>query len=246
MIKSFSLYLALRYLRPKRTFVSVITLISILGVTLGVGVLIVVIAVMAGFHAQMRNLAVGYEAHIEARDAWGTSMFGTKQRPPDAADKPWRDVLKDIRATPGVVSASPRVRGLLLIESEGGMAPAWMWGIDRGGWQSSGREAERADRRRGAGSQRGQHHRGPGTRPGMGPEGGGIASRFMRLPTSAALCIPSGRSRTSPKEKQAAYKQLKQLVLPLELKIAGIINPPQFQDSDKMNIAVLPCMSPRS
>ena len=40
----FELLLALRYLRPKRTFVSVITLISVLGVTLGVAVLIIVIA----------------------------------------------------------------------------------------------------------------------------------------------------------------------------------------------------------
>ena len=53
----FELLLALRYLRPKRTFVSVITVISILGVALGVGVLIVVIAVMAGFHAQIKDLA---------------------------------------------------------------------------------------------------------------------------------------------------------------------------------------------
>jgi hypothetical protein len=40
------LALALRYLRPKRTFVSVITLLCILGVTLGVAVLIIVIAVI--------------------------------------------------------------------------------------------------------------------------------------------------------------------------------------------------------
>ena len=38
----FELFLALRYLRPKRTFVSVITLISVIGVTLGVAVLIIV------------------------------------------------------------------------------------------------------------------------------------------------------------------------------------------------------------
>ena len=49
MINNFSIYLALRYLRPKRTFVSVITVISVLGVTLGVGVLIVVISVMASW-----------------------------------------------------------------------------------------------------------------------------------------------------------------------------------------------------
>ena len=42
----FELFLALRYLRPKRTFVSVITLISMIGVMLGVAVLIIVISVM--------------------------------------------------------------------------------------------------------------------------------------------------------------------------------------------------------
>ena len=51
----FELLLALRYLRPKRTFVSVITLISVLGVTLGVAVLIIVISVMSGFDAQLRD-----------------------------------------------------------------------------------------------------------------------------------------------------------------------------------------------
>ena len=44
----FELLLALRYLRPRRTFVSIITLISILGVALGVAVLIIVISVMTG------------------------------------------------------------------------------------------------------------------------------------------------------------------------------------------------------
>jgi ABC-type lipoprotein release transport system permease subunit len=45
----FSFFLALRYLKPKRTFVSIITLISMVGVMLGVTVLIVVISVMTGF-----------------------------------------------------------------------------------------------------------------------------------------------------------------------------------------------------
>ena len=45
----FELFLALRYLRPKRTFVSVITLISVVGVMLGVAVMIIVISVMSGF-----------------------------------------------------------------------------------------------------------------------------------------------------------------------------------------------------
>lgn len=66
----FELMLALRYLRPKRRLVSVITLISILGVMLGVAVLIIVIAVMSGFDRDLREKLAGYTAHlrIEPRD----------------------------------------------------------------------------------------------------------------------------------------------------------------------------------
>ena len=45
MTKPFSLFLALRYLKPKRTFLSLITVISILGVTLGIMVLILALGV---------------------------------------------------------------------------------------------------------------------------------------------------------------------------------------------------------
>ena len=60
----FELFLALRYLRPKRTFVSVITLISILGVALGVAVLIIVISVMSGFDHELRDKILGFNAHL--------------------------------------------------------------------------------------------------------------------------------------------------------------------------------------
>ena len=62
----FELLLALRYLRPKRTFVSVITLISVAGVALGVAVLIVVISVMSGFDKQLRDTILGFNAHLKA------------------------------------------------------------------------------------------------------------------------------------------------------------------------------------
>lgn len=67
----FELFLALRYLRPKRTFVSVITIISTLGVVLGVGVLIIVISVMAGFDRETRERILGFTAHLQVfqRDA---------------------------------------------------------------------------------------------------------------------------------------------------------------------------------
>jgi lipoprotein-releasing system permease protein len=61
----FELLLALRYLRPKRTFVSVITLISVAGVALGVAVLIIVISVMSGFDKQLRDTILGFNAHVD-------------------------------------------------------------------------------------------------------------------------------------------------------------------------------------
>ena len=56
----FSLFLALRYLKPKRTFVSVITVLSVLGVALGIMALVVVIAVMTGFDRELRSHLVGF------------------------------------------------------------------------------------------------------------------------------------------------------------------------------------------
>src|SRR5467141_1845711 len=68
----FELLLALRYLRPKRTFVSVITLISVLGVTLGVAVLIIVISVMSGFDRQLRDKILGFNPHLRIDLEGGT------------------------------------------------------------------------------------------------------------------------------------------------------------------------------
>jgi len=64
LTKNFSLFLALRYLKPKRTFVSIITLISVLGVSLGVAVLIIVISVMSGFEEKIKETVLGFEPHI--------------------------------------------------------------------------------------------------------------------------------------------------------------------------------------
>src|SRR5467141_1031279 len=68
----FELLLALRYLRPKRTFVSVITLISVLGVTLGVAVLIIVISVMSGFDKQLRDKILGFNPHLRIMEVNST------------------------------------------------------------------------------------------------------------------------------------------------------------------------------
>src|SRR5690242_7742119 len=106
----FELFLALRYLRPKRTFVSVITLISVIGVMLGVAVLIIVISVMSGFDKQMRDTILGFNAHL--------SVF---QRADDGRGKPLSDyeaVMKLIRSNASVKGVAPEVMGQVLLETQ--------------------------------------------------------------------------------------------------------------------------------
>ena len=61
------LFLAGRYLIPRRSAVSLITVTSILGVTLGVTVLMVVLAVMTGFTDLMKTKLVETQAHYQIR-----------------------------------------------------------------------------------------------------------------------------------------------------------------------------------
>ncbi len=65
------LFLARRYLKPKRNTVSVITCISIVGVTLGVAVLIVVLSVMTGFTDLMRDKLLETRAHLQIYNDFG-------------------------------------------------------------------------------------------------------------------------------------------------------------------------------
>ncbi len=59
--------LARRYLKPRRNAVSLITLTSILGVTLGVAVLIIVMAVMTGFTSELKSKLIETQAHFQVR-----------------------------------------------------------------------------------------------------------------------------------------------------------------------------------
>lgn len=58
------LLLAFRYLRPKRTFISVITLLSVIGPMLGVGILIIVTSVMSGFDHDIRQGILSMQGHV--------------------------------------------------------------------------------------------------------------------------------------------------------------------------------------
>ncbi len=62
----FELFIALRHLlgRRKQIFISLISMISILGIALGVMALVVVIAVMSGFEKELKKKILGNTAHI--------------------------------------------------------------------------------------------------------------------------------------------------------------------------------------
>src|ERR1700681_1407350 len=112
----FSLFLALRYLKPKRTFLSIITLISILGVTLGVTVLILVISVMTGFDRELRQKVIDFDAHI---------LVSTEDILHD-----WRALKTKIDNTPGVVATAPYVQGPVIVEFENRRLAPMIRGVD--------------------------------------------------------------------------------------------------------------------
>ena len=62
---SFELFVALRYLfsRRKQTFIYIISIMSILGVAIGVGALVVVLGVYNGLTTDMRDKILGANAH---------------------------------------------------------------------------------------------------------------------------------------------------------------------------------------
>ena len=100
--RNLSLFLALRYLRPKRTFLSIITLISILGVMLGVMVLILVISVMTGFEEELQQKVIGFDAHLVVGNG--------------GVLKDWERVAEVCVATPGVTAVAPFVQGPVLAQ----------------------------------------------------------------------------------------------------------------------------------
>lgn len=98
----FSLFLAFKYMRPKRTFQSIITIISVLGVLLGVAVLVIVLSVMSGFDQMWRTKILSFNAHLTVS---GFEVI-------EDADS----LIEQIEAVPGVAGAAPVVQGLVFLQ----------------------------------------------------------------------------------------------------------------------------------
>ncbi|MGZ5496359.1 MAG: FtsX-like permease family protein [Candidatus Aminicenantales bacterium] len=117
---SFELFVARRYLttRRKQAFVSVITLISVVGVAIGVAALVIAIALITGFQGDVQAKILGATSHVMVSDLGGRGLEG------------YEGMAEKIRGIPGVVSVSPVVYNTVLITGSGESSGALVKGID--------------------------------------------------------------------------------------------------------------------
>ncbi|MDR1856869.1 MAG: lipoprotein-releasing ABC transporter permease subunit [Desulfovibrio sp.] len=118
---SFELFVALRYLfsRRKQTFISVISLMSMLGVALGVGALVVVLGVYNGLTTDMRDKILGANAHGVVL-SHSPSAFGLDPAP----------LVRRILDNPEVTGAMPFIYAEVMLSAIGGVKGVVLRGID--------------------------------------------------------------------------------------------------------------------
>jgi lipoprotein-releasing system permease protein len=99
MALPYELLIGLRYTRAKRRnhFISFISMISMLGIALGVAALIVVLSVMNGFQTELRGRILAVVSHVQISGASG-----------EMSD--WQRVAEQSATQPGVVAAAPYVQ----------------------------------------------------------------------------------------------------------------------------------------
>ena len=116
----FSLFLALKYLKPKRSVTSVITCVSVLGVLLGVAVVIIVRAVMTGFGDLWQEKILDFKPHITLTAGYSG---GNLVKNEDA-------LAKKLAALEGVTAVTPEIDTRALLEFRGRVAAPVILGVD--------------------------------------------------------------------------------------------------------------------
>jgi lipoprotein-releasing system permease protein len=105
---AFEWMIAMRYIKPSRRegYVSVISVLSLIGIALGVAALIIVLAVMNGFRHELLSRILGLQGHAEIQ-----SLYGNMQD--------YDAVAAKIRAVPGVARVAPVVDGQVMASANG-------------------------------------------------------------------------------------------------------------------------------
>ena len=117
---SFPLFLALKYLRPKRSFTSVVTVVSILGVVLGVAIVVIVRAVMTGFGDTWREKILEFKPHLTVVSESGGAIADAE------------NLCDRLEALPGVLAASPSAEMRVLAEHDRSIVAPIVMGVDPG------------------------------------------------------------------------------------------------------------------
>lgn len=112
-----SLFLAFKYLKPKRSMVSIITVLTMMGIMLGVAVLIVVLSVMTGFDDVHKEHMIKLDSHIQVA-VRGQSAF------------PAEPVLELLGEIPEVQAAAPAVEGFVMMTRHDQAITAVLRGVD--------------------------------------------------------------------------------------------------------------------
>ena len=115
----FELFLGIRYLKAKRKqrFISVITIISVLGVMVGVMALVVVLSVMNGFRSDLMSKILGVNSHILVLNLSGTFSG-------------YRQVTEKVKEMDGVVAVTPFVYTQVMLNNAGRVSGAVLRGVD--------------------------------------------------------------------------------------------------------------------
>ena len=118
---TFELFIASRYLRARRkhTVVSVITVISVLGVAAGVMALVIAMAVTTGFNNQLQRSLLGAMAHINVMP-----------KVPGEGIEDWRALMARLRASPHVTAVAPALYSPVLIAGAVNSKAGELKGID--------------------------------------------------------------------------------------------------------------------
>lgn len=136
--------IAWRYLRAKRAEggVSVMTWISLIGITLAVFALIATLAVRAGFRAEFVDTILGANAHVTVYSAGRVAEDGRMIK----AFEDYDAIAAKLATLPGVTRAAPLVKGQVMVTSaEGPALGAEVYGIRLGDLKTIPRVGTNAD-----------------------------------------------------------------------------------------------------
>ena len=125
--RSFSFMLAKRYLNPRRAVLSSFTLISLIGVMLGVLVLVVVMAVYAGLERDVKGRLLGFTPHILIRSQLPSPTNSNDEGSEVAG---WQMLAKKAAEVKGVSAATAFVADNVILDVGSWQKPVAFRGID--------------------------------------------------------------------------------------------------------------------